>query len=179
MGAPNDVVSVDRLVRVITTTMADAYHYKDNWPTRCLAMLASVSRELEPLLKTFGRPLRAELGVEMRDDISGIVLKKWAYKFGWPEYVVCFSNNGWVLIRGRENLVYLDCPLLLANAIGDGIGGAQLFIDACAYAVEQLFRKRGEKLDELKRGCLLWRMYEACNCSKWTDTERFIRDLGR
>ena len=80
MGTPNDVVSVDRLVRVITGTMADAFHYKESWPARCLAILERMSRELKPLLKTFGRPLDEELGLSMTLIPVGIVLIEWAYR---------------------------------------------------------------------------------------------------
>ena len=140
MGAPNDVVGLDRFVRVITGTMA-AYRYNNNWPTHCLAMLERAGRELKPLLKPFGRPLGKKLGVEMDPHISGIVLiKEWSYRSpDKPPYVVCFGvvgggvAGGWILVRKPDNQFFLDQPLLLADAIGKGVGGSggmQMFIDA-------------------------------------------------
>jgi len=180
MGVPNDVVGVDRFVRVVMSTMFAASRYTEQWPESCLSILENIARELKPLLKPFGRPLGKELGVDMGRMVSGIVLREWAFLFGQPRYVVCYSDEGWVLIKKPENKVlYLgNKPVLLANIIGNHIGGAELFIDACVYAISELFRKRKEQLDELEQSCLLGRMYEACNQSKWPDTRKFIDGLA-
>jgi hypothetical protein len=169
--------------------MADAYHYEDNWPVHCLAMLENVGREFKPLLKTFGRPLAKELDIAMIPGVSGIVITEWTYRFpDKPKYVVCFGSiglgvpGGWILVRKPDNEVFLDEPRMLAEAIGNGIGGiggAQMFIGACAYAVQELFRKRREQLDDLEQGCLLRRMSEAADHSRWSDTKKFIDGLVR
>jgi hypothetical protein len=182
MVATNDVVSVVRLVRVITATMVAACRYRKDWQTNCLAILELMARELKPLLKTFGRPLGKELAIGMDPHVSGIVLKEWKYLCPYkPAYVVCYSDVGWVLVRKPDNAIsYLDGnPCLLADIIGDGIGGVQLFIDACAHAVEELFWKRREQLDDLEQGCLLRRMYEASKPSMGPDMLKFVRSLSR
>ena len=85
-----------------------------------------------------------------------------------------------MLVRKPDNQVFINAPCLLAETIGNGIGGlggVQMFIDACADRVEELFRKRREDLKELEHDCLLRRMYEAADRSKWPDTLTFVANL--
>ena len=175
MGAPNDVASVDRLVRVIASTMVDACFFKENWPARCLTMVEAVGRELKPLLKTFGRPLGKELGIGIDPRVSGIMLKEWSFIPDKPRYVVYYSDIGWLLIRKPGGEVSLS-PNLLADIIGDA-GGMSLFVDACGYAVEELFRKRREKLDELEQNCYLRQMNQAFNPNSWPQMLQFLGTL--
>lgn len=182
MVTTNDVnsnyVSPDKMVRVITSTMASAYFYEQDWPKHCLLMLNEMKRQLGPILKVFGRDLHQQLTIDSPFHVRGIVLKEWAFLPEKPRRIVCFSDISWLLIDPTDGSQYHDPEgQSLAELIGPNVGGAQLFIDACAYRVSQLFEERRLRLAELERSCLLWLMCTAFDRSRFLDTVNFVRSL--
>lgn len=182
MVATNDVspnyVGPDKIVRVITSMMASAYLYEQEWPRHCLLMLDEMKRQLDPILKVFGRQLHQQLNIDSPIHVRGIVLKEWAHLPEKPCRIVCYSDISWLLIDKANGKQYHDpdgCHI--AELIGPCVGSAQLFIDACAYTVSQLIEERRIRLAELEQDCLLRRMYEAFDRSKFPDTLKFVKGL--
>ena len=183
MVTTNDVASVDRLVRVITTAMAAARFCKKDWQKYHLLIFAEMRRQLAPIVETFRRPLAEELKRQFSEEIKlkveykGIVLTEWAFVPGMPQHIVCADDLGWLLVRRPENDLIIGGSQILLNIVGDDIGGTQMFIEACAYAVQKLFEEKRRRLDELENRCLLRSMSEAFDPSKFVDTWRFINSL--
>lgn len=184
MVTTNDVkVGVDRVMRVILRTMHIAYRYQQPRyiPTMRKLLYKEIAGQLEPLVKIFGRRLDHELGIVLEDSVKGFVLNKWAFYAhrGVPEYLVCYSDHGWFLMRMPDRTVFYgkQAEPVLEEILGTDLGCAHLFINMCNYNVQKLFNERVAKLEEVRSQVLLGAMYDSFDPSKFVDSRHFVADL--
>lgn len=185
MVTTNDVkpVGVDQVVRVILRTMWIAYRYRQQRHTPAMRrqLLKEIADQLEPLVKIFGRRLDEQLGVVLEDPVKGFVLDKWAFyaHLDVPEYLVCYSDHGWFLLRKVDKAVFYgkNAEPVMDEILGTDLGCAHLFIDMCDWQVQQLFKDRMTKLEQAREEVLLGFMYRSFDSSKFVDTRHFVADL--
>lgn len=172
MVATNDV-GVDRLVRVITSTMAYARYYQEDWPKNCIALLEELNRQFKPLIKLFGRNLRDTQGVS----VKGIELFTWNKKGLAVDHLIGITELGWLAIEIPSRTISLGCPPEIADLIGNNLEEAKRFVGECAVVARRLFDERYARLRELEAACLVDHMEQAFDRSKFIDTRRFMADL--
>jgi len=187
MVATNNVPSVDRMVRVLTTTMAVAFHYRKDWEKHCVILLDEIARQLNPVLKDFGRPLGKELervaGRKLKSTRVGttlraiVLMEPWAYLSDRTPCMICYTDRGWLLVALPSYSFLFGDSKMLTGIIGKHIDGALLFLERCNTAVEKLFEGRRRRLAEAERACLLHSMVEAFDPSKLAENLRHINSL--
>ncbi len=191
MVPTSDVWGVARLVQVVVTTTAAAKNYSNDWPTSALSVLAQVRGEFSAtFMRTFCKTfIEIDETKEWADvpglrNERGILIKgRWSMSFLLPgTHIICLrrSDREFVTIN-LETHVVESGDEWLAKVIGgpDYPGNMALFIDACAYAREELFRRRRAQLDALEEGCMLRPMSEVFDPRQGEAVDTILADIKK